>query len=69
MESCENHESIVKKYPQAHQVQEFFKRCCFEPVVGESEGTSWMELYTLYRMCGGKEASQNKKGLRCKSRQ
>ena len=59
MEGLEKYVGIVEKYPQAFQVQEFFERCCFEPVEEEGEGTSWVDFYTLYRMCRGEDGFSN----------
>ncbi len=45
--------NITKKYPRATQVQKFLQNISFQKVRPEEEGTTWLELYILYKMQGG----------------
>ena len=54
MEDVAKYTKTVKHKSRAKQVQEFLQNTKLKPVRGEQQGVSWLELYTLYKLAGGR---------------
>ena len=53
MASVSMFQATLRKYPNAGQLQQFLQRCKFKKCEKGDGGTTWLELYILYKMCGG----------------
>ena len=51
--SCQ---ATCQAHPCATDVQDFLRRMVFVEVPGEDEGIAWIELYTLFKMAGYRDA-------------
>ena len=54
MIDIKNFKAINDKYDAAPDVQDFMQHIKFQKCVGEEQGTSWLELYILYKLSGGR---------------
>ena len=53
MGAKEMFQSTLIKFPNAKQLQQLIQRCKFKRREEGDSGTTWLELYVLYKMCGG----------------
>ena len=53
MISITKFKGICEKHPAAPQMQDFLSRVSFQGCEGKEEGTTWLELYVLYKLAGG----------------
>ena len=57
MSGVEIFQSTLNKYPNARQLQRFLGRCKFKRCENGDSGTTWFELYVLYKMFGGTDGN------------
>ncbi len=55
MIDIENFQDLKIKRASAAQIQKFLQVCTFRPCGEGEEGNTWLELYVIYKLWGGKE--------------
>ena len=50
-----NFSGTTAKFWNAPQIQDFLKQCRFTACKDGEDGISWLELYVLFRLCGGED--------------
>ena len=53
--NLDNMGEIMSKYKNAYNVHKFLGKCPFNPTKNGEEGISWQEVFSVYKLCGGKD--------------
>ena len=53
--NLQNFQSITKAHPRAREIQDLLRQMRCKACKEDEEGTSWLEMYVLYKMTGGPE--------------